>query len=453
MKKKILVLTSLLFLVFSVDSQTIPTIFDCVGAIPLCDSVYHQTNTIGALGNVTNEINADSSDCLIRELGGVWYKFSPATTDFFLFSIIPDNPNGEDYDWALFNLTGVNCSVLAVNAVPYLISANSAGGSLINPTINQGSTGINGDLTIPGGGNCFGPGPGDGSGNSPADWNTFNENVVVNTGDIYYLYVAQFSGSQGYTIDFRPSQASIISNVDPIISPIDSLCLSGDPVRFSASDGGGVWEGLGIIDAVNGVFDPTVASLGIHEIVYSISSTCTASDTVYVKVLPQLDADFQHSIIEESCTEVTISLKNNSMNATSYSWYKDGIQFSSLENDVVNVLNNSSTSFLLVASNEVCLDTLVELIDVSSTSSLIIPNVLTPNGDGDNDVFRLSDSFNKCAVVIEIYNRWGMVVHESDDFVAWNGRTSSGTKVPAGTYFYNLTVNDIEYKGVITVLY
>lgn len=68
----------------------------------------------------------------------------------------------------------------------------------------------------------------------------------------------------------------------------------------------------------------------------------------------------------------------------------------------------------------------------------IIPNVFTPNEDGMNDTYKISGIYNRCndEVSVEIYNRWGIKIYESNDpLFEWNGENESGRKVPSGTYF------------------
>jgi len=89
-----------------------------------------------------------------------------------------------------------------------------------------------------------------------------------------------------------------------------------------------------------------------------------------------------------------------------------------------------------------------------------IPNVITPNGDGDNDDFTPME--NGWSGVkkhhMEIFNRWGEKVWESDDFEAgWNGKRN-GRYVATGTYYWVLDVyygtEEVKQtlKGTVSVL-
>jgi gliding motility-associated-like protein len=80
-----------------------------------------------------------------------------------------------------------------------------------------------------------------------------------------------------------------------------------------------------------------------------------------------------------------------------------------------------------------------------------LPNVVTPNGDGQNDVFRpvMPYAYIK-NIEFEIYNRWGQVVYTTTDpDIGWNGiHMESGVPVPDGVYYYICTVNTIRLTGI-----
>lgn len=68
-----------------------------------------------------------------------------------------------------------------------------------------------------------------------------------------------------------------------------------------------------------------------------------------------------------------------------------------------------------------------------------LPNVFSPNNDGSNDLFEIPQSFSSTI----IFNRWGEKVFDADsDGVYWDGKTTSGSDVPEGTYFYIISLKD-----------
>jgi gliding motility-associated-like protein len=67
---------------------------------------------------------------------------------------------------------------------------------------------------------------------------------------------------------------------------------------------------------------------------------------------------------------------------------------------------------------------------------ILIPNVFTPNGDGENDFFTVSGT-NLASVECDIFNRWGQKMFSWTNIKGfWDGRTLSGSEAPDGTYFY-----------------
>lgn len=83
-----------------------------------------------------------------------------------------------------------------------------------------------------------------------------------------------------------------------------------------------------------------------------------------------------------------------------------------------------------------------EPMEVSVTVPNII-NVITPNGDGLNDVIDYSALSGKTALTFSIYDRYGTKLHQGDknNQYRWNG-TINGRKVPTGNYWYSVTWNE-----------
>lgn len=85
------------------------------------------------------------------------------------------------------------------------------------------------------------------------------------------------------------------------------------------------------------------------------------------------------------------------------------------------------------------------------------PEVITPNGDGLNDAFYI-DCFEQYEKVgIQIFNRWGSLVYENDDYQNdWSGTSENqmninGNQLPEATYYYLITLDDEVEKGYIYV--
>jgi gliding motility-associated-like protein len=94
----------------------------------------------------------------------------------------------------------------------------------------------------------------------------------------------------------------------------------------------------------------------------------------------------------------------------------------------------------IYASKGACRDTAFRTIKVFSASSLTVPNVFTPNGDGVNDLFFLKAT-NLTEVTMVIYDRWGHLTYEftsTSGNVEWNGKNQFDKECADGVYFYYL---------------
>ena len=89
-----------------------------------------------------------------------------------------------------------------------------------------------------------------------------------------------------------------------------------------------------------------------------------------------------------------------------------------------------------------------------------VPNGITPNNDGTNDVLILDPLIENPEAYenneLLIFNRWGTIVYQAAPYLNdWDGVNQSGKSLPEGTYYYvlRLDLNSGEiFKGDITIL-
>lgn len=200
------------FAIIFISGQTarsqVPTVQDCLGAIPVCAYQYVQPLSFQGTGNYPNEINAGQTcprSCMDGEKNSVWYVISVKTGGMLSFVITPVSA-ADDYDWAVYNLNSMECSDIYNNAIFMQASCNAAGGPGF-----QGATGISsangGTKSCNNGGNT-------------AKWNS---DLPVNAGDTYVLCVSNWTQTQsGYTLDFSASTADIFDDVPATISFVET---------------------------------------------------------------------------------------------------------------------------------------------------------------------------------------------------------------------------------------
>ena len=96
-------------------------------------------------------------------------------------------------------------------------------------------------------------------------------------------------------------------------------------------------------------------------------------------------------------------------------------------------------------------DSVLVGLDFEGACGLHIYSGISPNGDNMNDTWVIDgiNEFPKNNVYI--FNRWGDRVWENDNYnntdVVWDGRNLKNEKLPEGTYFYQVSINNKKYKG------
>ena len=132
-----------------------------------------------------------------------------------------------------------------------------------------------------------------------------------------------------------------------------------------------------------------------------------------------------------------IQLTNTSENATVVQWQVcDGrITYDNEISIVMDGMEECCVKLIAYNNNSGCIDSIIKCFKVDE-AFILIPNVFTPNTDGDNEVFKINSrgvtNFN-CT----IYNRWGNKLYEWNDANGfWDGKTPSGAIASEGTYYY-----------------
>lgn len=93
----------------------------------------------------------------------------------------------------------------------------------------------------------------------------------------------------------------------------------------------------------------------------------------------------------------------------------------------------------------------------SVTQQLLIPNAFTPNHDGKNDEFKITNFSNQKLIEFKIFNRWGTILFQTHDpQKGWDG-TFKGKEQAVGVYGYVIRIaypdNVVEtYKGTVTLI-
>jgi gliding motility-associated-like protein len=99
---------------------------------------------------------------------------------------------------------------------------------------------------------------------------------------------------------------------------------------------------------------------------------------------------------------------------------------------------------------------------VPPLEQVVVPNVITPNGDGRNDVFVVRGIMSYASTrEVKVMNRYGKVIYATDMYdnsQPWDGRDQSGSLLADGVYFYVIKLYDsendayLDLSGTVTLL-
>ncbi len=95
-------------------------------------------------------------------------------------------------------------------------------------------------------------------------------------------------------------------------------------------------------------------------------------------------------------------------------------------------------------------------------NSLVLPNVLFPSSPSGKNRYFIVDAIKHCSDAygpnphkLQVLNRWGSEVYRNDNYLNdWDGTTTSGQSLPAGTYYYLLDLGSVSapVRGYVVIM-
>ena len=155
---------------------------------------------------------------------------------------------------------------------------------------------------------------------------------------------------------------------------------------------------------------------------------------------------------------LSVTFTNTSTGATSYTWTLGNNTTTSTQQNTSYTYSMPGTyTVVLIASNGTCADTTTATVIVDVPTTIIIPNVFSPNGDSLNDEFYIACTGMQ-SLNCDIFNRWGQKVFTlTGPNQSWDGRLNNGNAATEGTYYYMLVAIGYDkktytYQGPLTLV-
>ena len=182
------------------------------------------------------------------------------------------------------------------------------------------------------------------------------------------------------------------------------------------------------------------------------SNNCVFSDTLDIVMGDSSAFIDTNSII--TCNGAEFEFDNQSNPAFDFNWsFSDGTSYNEKTVNKVFYFNSQFSVTLTVFDSLGCqsnLDIFGKVLSFDEYFKVSLPNVFTPNFDGDNDIFRvnMAGELNECSE-LSIFNRWGQLVYSSYGrrTPEWNGKNYSGLDVPTGQYYFQLLIKEKSFNG------
>jgi gliding motility-associated-like protein len=263
------------------------------------------------------------------------------------------------------------------------------------------------------------------------------------------------------TIPYLNSNCSYGNNTDlqsdPIISFFQNICSATngnsaisvcerDSIRlFSAVGESHVWSGpSGFSSSLQNPVIPLAGTemSGAYTIAVTIATGCTDTDIIDVKVndLPVAVAGPDQEL--KFIFETYMNAELNPSETGEWSVISGSADFNDYQSPSTRVtgLSRGENRLLWKVRNDSCKSSAELKITVIDPFA---PTVITPNGDGKNDYFKISEIPGRVELII--FNRWGIEEYTSKNYLNdWDGRNNNGAELPNDTYFYVLKFENIK---------
>lgn len=296
-------------------------------------------------------------------------------------------------------------------------------------------------------------------------WDVQDAPYISKEGDNFIDFTQQSFSSYGNTETY-------CENIPPLevsIKPVTSIC-AGKPVQFISTFKGSVvkwtWN-FGDQTVVEGdsIIAHSYAVAGTYTVKLTGSSGCKETEsTIQLLVNPPVITNQTIQL----CQGDSILVNNHYLSKAGI--YADTLQGSMCDSIVrseivINILQHVSIDSVLCKGDSLLLgnlkiieagiyiDTLpgnpcrkiytYNIISKDCVCDVKVPNVFSPNGDGKNDLFMpvIACGNNLSDFVLQVYNRWGKAIFETDNpKEGWDGNFN-GIPAPSDVYVYVLKYN------------
>lgn len=284
-----------------------------------------------------------------------------------------------------------------------------------------------------------------------------SSSIVVNTPGVYY---AELNYGPCTDVNFRSQDVAVTSSSGSgsatiLSSKGNPFCSSETTTLTVAAGNSYIWkkDGVVISGATNQTYEANAAGVYTCDIDFG---GCSNTALIDLKNIGNISSN--GSVIAEGETLSIAQGETLNVTATTtisnpaYQWYKndDAIEGATQSSLDITVSGNykviiSGCSFTFVVKYSTVID----------YNAVNVPNIVSPNGDGNNDTWIIPDDYNNTNTRVTILSSLGEIVFETDNYDNYNGWPQSNIEFKNfnPVYYYIITPNGgSAKKGSITLL-
>ncbi|MFO0355862.1 MAG: gliding motility-associated C-terminal domain-containing protein [Sphingobacteriaceae bacterium] len=245
-----------------------------------------------------------------------------------------------------------------------------------------------------------------------------------------------------------------VAGVDQVNCAMNATLVATPPAI-----GSGTWIPLNFATTISNSLTPTtnitVPSQGVYGFVWEVNNSvyCPAKrDTVYVQTYANPSTANAGIDITSDCLMNPINGNTPLVGNGSWSVLNGSGTFDNALSPSAQYISDVDgvTQVVWTITNGNCpstSDTLEIRID-----PMLIPQIITPNEDGNNDYFEIKAIRCLSGTKVSIFNRWGNLVYDSGDYKNdFKGISNAGEELADDTYYYILEIRNKIYKGYFVI--
>jgi gliding motility-associated-like protein len=197
-----------------------------------------------------------------------------------------------------------------------------------------------------------------------------------------------------------------------------------------------------------------ISQSGIYTLVVTNTNTgCIDQDVTEVEIFPDYSGTItgKDLLVDGETETLRLTLSGLDISQVgSFVWYRNGDLIPGASADTLFIEEDGQYCVDIIPAGDdesACIVRVCKTVNTVLTKEVYIPNIFSPNNDGDNDIFAVEGGKNVQRIInVSVFDRWGELVFLSGSFTldqkyefGWDGRFK-GQAAMQGVYAYVVEV-------------